>query len=74
MFVVHPRKMRETRYFRDLFSLVLFILLLGSWFATNINAYPKSFIGCWLKSPRISLKESKTRKIISELPTINKRK
>lgn len=61
MFVVHPRKMQEARYLRGLFPLA-FMLLLGNWLATNINATP--FIDFGTKSSPISLKGMKTRKTI----------
>lgn len=64
MFVVHPRKMQEAQYLRGLFPLV-FMLLLDSWFATNINADPMPFINFWIKLSPTSLKGMKTRKTIS---------
>jgi len=63
MFVVRPRKMQEAQYFRGLFSLTL-MLLLDSWFATNINAHPMQLINPWINSSPSS-KLMKTRKIIS---------
>ncbi|XP_018367782.1 PREDICTED: zinc metalloproteinase nas-4 isoform X1 [Trachymyrmex cornetzi] len=63
MFVIRSRKMQlKAQCLRGLFSLTL-VLLLRSWFVTNINAYPVQLINPWIIRPLQMLpRMMKTRK------------
>jgi len=56
--------MQEAQYLRSLFPLAS-VLLLNSWFVTNINAHPMQLINFWATPPSMSLMKTRKGMIIN---------